>query len=213
VSTRPQSRGEEIANSAIHGAALLASLVALPLLLLARAGEGDGWRTAGAAIFGATLVLMYSASTAYHLVPRPDAKRILRVIDHGAIYLLIAGTYTPFLVGPLRGALGWSLLATIWGIALFGIVAKMTIGFRFPHLSTALYLGMGWLIVVALKPMAAEISPAGIAWLAAGGLSYTGGVIFYVTDGRLKYGHAIWHVFVAAGSACHFFAVYRYAAG
>ncbi len=204
---RPQSLGEEIANSIIHGAALLGSIAALPILVVAAVRRGDAWQIIGAAIFGATLVLMYSASTLYHAVTAPGAKLILRTIDHGAIYLLIAGTYTPFMLGVLRGPMGWTLLSAVWALALFGIVAKMTIGFRYPRLSTVLYLGMGWMIVIALKPMIAHISPTGIAWLAAGGLFYTGGVAFYVTDTRLKFGHAIWHVFVAGGSVCHFFAV------
>ncbi len=209
---RPQSLGEEIANSVTHGVALVASIAALPILVLQASRAGDGWQLAGAAIFGATLVLLYSASTLYHAIPFSRAKGVLRVVDHGAIYLLIAGTYTPFTLGALRGPVGWALFTTIWALALFGIVAKITLRFRYPRLSTALYLGMGWLIVVALRPLMTHVSPAGLAWLLAGGMCYTLGVAFYTTDWRLRYGHAVWHGFVTAGSVCHFCAVLWYSA-
>jgi hemolysin III len=207
MSRRPQSRPEEIANSVIHGFALLASVAGLPALVMAASGHRDPLHTTGAVIYGITLVLMYLSSTLYHAVPRPEAKSVLRKVDHSAIYLLIAGTYTPFMLSVLRGPVGYAILAAIWALAVFGTVAKLTIGFRYPRLSLALYLGMGWMIVFALQPLATHVSSAGIAWLVAGGLCYTGGVIFYVTDARLRFGHAIWHCFVAAGSACHFFAV------
>ena len=209
---RTQSMGEEIANSVIHGAALAASVVALPVLVAAAVGRRDMWQIVGGAVFGVTLVLLYSASTLYHAIPAPTVKRVLRVIDHVAIYLLIAGTYTPFMLGALRGPTGWTFLVTIWALAAFGIVAKVALRFRYPRLSTALYVGMGWLIVLAVRPLMTHVSPMGLAWLLAGGLCYTGGVAFYITDARLKYGHAIWHGFVAAGSACHFVAVLWYAA-
>ena len=209
---RPQSLGEEIANSVTHGVALLASLAALPVLVLAASGRRDAWQLVGGVVFGATLVLLYSASTLYHAIPASAAKRVLRVLDHGAIYLLIAGTYTPFTLGVLRGPVGWTFLVTIWALAVFGILAKCVYRFRFPRLSTALYLGMGWLIVLALRPLMTHVSPAGLAWLLAGGICYTTGVAFYATDGRVRYGHAVWHGFVAAGSACHFCAVLWYAA-
>lgn len=209
---RTQSMGEEIANSVIHGAALAASIVALPVLVAAAVGRRDMWQIVGGAVFGVTLVLLYSASTLYHAIPAPTVKRVLRVIDHVAIYLLIAGTYTPFMLGALRGPTGWTFLVTIWALAAFGIVAKVALRFRYPRLSTVLYVGMGWLIVLAVRPLMTHVSPLGLAWLLAGGLCYTGGVAFYITDARLKYGHAIWHGFVAAGSACHFVAVLWYAA-
>lgn len=209
---RPQSLGEEIVNSVIHGVALLASLAALPVLVLAASGQRDVWSIVGATVFGATLVLLYSASTLYHAIPSPRVKGLLRVLDHGAIYLLIAGTYTPFMLGALRGPIGWTLLVTIWALAIFGILAKYVYRFRWPRLSTALYLGMGWLILVAIRPLIAHVSPTGLALLAAGGICYTAGVVFYATDARIRYGHAVWHGFVAAGSACHFFAVLWYAA-
>lgn len=211
VEHRPQSVGEEIANSITHGVALLASLAALPILIVAGSERHDAWQLVGGAVFGATLVLLYSASTLYHAIPASPAKRVLRMVDHGAIYLLIAGTYTPFTLGALRGPVGWTFLATIWTLAVFGIVAKRLYGFRYPHISTVFYLAMGWLIVLALRPLAAHVSVAGLVWLLAGGLCYTAGVVFYATDGRVRYGHAIWHGFVAAGSVCHFWAVLWYA--
>ena len=211
MATRPQLLGEEIANSITHGAGLVASVAAIPILVLSAAANRDPWQVVGGAIFGATLVLLYLASTVYHALPDCEGKRVLRVIDHSAIYLLIAGTYTPFLLGVLRGPWGWSLLGTIWALALLGVMAKWVLRFRFPRLSTALYIAMGWLIVVAIRPLVTHISPAGLAWLVAGGVCYTAGVAFYATDTRLRYGHALWHLFVIAGSACHFMAVLRHA--
>ena len=212
TAARPQTLGEEIANAVTHGAGLLASIAALPVLVLAAAGQRDVWQIVGGAIFGTTLILLYLASTVYHALPVCRAKRILRVLDHAAIYLLIAGTYTPFTLGALRGPWGWALLATIWTLALVGIAAKCTLGFRFPRLSTVLYIAMGWLIVIALEPLATSVAPEGLAWLIAGGLCYTGGVVFYATDTRIRYGHALWHLFVIAGSVCHFIAVLGHAA-
>ena len=210
---RPQTLGEEIANAVTHGAGLVASIAALPLLILAAAGERDVWQIVGGAIFGATLVLLYLASTVYHALPACRAKQVLRVLDHSAIYLLIAGTYTPFTLGALRGPWGWALLGTIWALAILGVVAKFTLGFRFPRLSTVLYIGMGWLVVIALHPLATSVSPTGLTWLVAGGLCYTGGVVFYATDTRIRYGHALWHLFVIGGSVCHFIAVIGHAGG
>ena len=209
---RTQTLGEEVANAVTHGVGLLASLAALPVLVIAAALRHDRGQLVGGAVFGTTLVLLYAASTLYHAIPFPAAKRVLRIVDHSAIYLLIAGTYTPFTLGALRGPLGWTILTTIWSLALLGIVAKCVFRVRHERLSTALYVGMGWLIVVALGPLVARVSPAGVAWLFGGGVCYTAGVWFYVTDHRIKYGHTVWHGFVAAGSACHFFAVLWYAA-
>ena len=212
MTDRDQTFGEEIANSVTHGAGLLAGLAALPVLVIAAARRGDPWQIVADALFGASLVVLYLASTLYHAIPGARARRVLRVLDHSAIYLLIAGTYTPFTFGVLRGAWGWTLFGIIWSLAALGIVAKCTVGFRYPRLSTALYVAMGWLVIVAARPLATQLSPAGLGWLAAGGLCYTGGVAFFVTDGKVRYGHAIWHLFVIAGSACHFVAVLLYAA-
>lgn len=203
------SLGEEVANSITHGAGFLASLVALPVLAVSAAGRGDPLQMFGNVTFGAALVLLYGASTLYHAIPPCTAKRVLRTLDHSAIYVLIAGTYTPFAVGSLRGPWGWWLFGVIWSLAILGIVAKATVGHRFPRLSTVVYLLMGWLIVVAIRPLLASVPLAGLAWLLAGGLAYTGGVLFYVRD-RIRYNHMVWHLFVAAGSVCHFIAVLLY---
>lgn len=211
LSYRAQSTREEIANGVSHGVALVASIAAILLLLQAKSRQQDMLQITGSAVFGITLIVLYAASTLYHSIPLPRAKRILRVLDHGAIYLLIAGTYTPFMLGPLRGPVGWTLLVTIWLLAFLGILAKCLFRFRFPRLSTVLYLAMGWLILVAFGPLIAHVPSAGLWWLLAGGLFYTGGVVFYATDHCISYGHTIWHGFVAAGSVCHFFAVFWYA--
>ena len=210
---RPPTLGEEIANSVTHGLGLLGSVIVLPVLITAAAREGDAWRITSAAIFGISLVLLYTTSTLYHALRPSRAKRVFRVLDHSAIYLLIAGTYTPFLLGPLRGPWGWSLLATIWALAIAGIVMKSTLGFRWARLSTVVYLLMGWVGVVAIRPLLEHVSPIGLAWLLAGGLAYTAGVIFFTWDQRIRYGHAIWHLFVAAGSVCHVVAVLGYSGG
>lgn len=209
---RPQSRTEEMINSLTHGTGLLASLAALPVLVVAASGSQSAAHLVGSAVFGATLVLLYLSSTVYHALPVSPAKRMFRVLDHAAIYLLIAGTYTPFALGPLRGPWGWSLLGTIWGLALLGIATKSAPRFQHPRVSAALYLAMGWLGAVATGPILAHIPTAGVAWLVAGGLCYTGGVAFFLNDTRVRYGHAVWHLFVLAGSACHFVAVLRHAA-
>ena len=222
---RAQTMGEEIANAVTHGLGLAGAAVAAPLLVLGAVRRGgDAWHVGGALVFGLTLLLMYLASTLYHACPpgaaghprgdvRARRKRRLRLLDHVAIYLLIAGTYTPFLVGAMRGAWGWSLLGAEWALAGVGIAAKVRWGFRWPRLSTAVYVGMGWLAIVAVEPMLARLSPAGFGWLLAGGLCYTAGVAFYATDWRLRYGHAVWHLFVAGGSACHVWAALRHAGG
>jgi hemolysin III len=210
MSDRVLSTSEEIANSITHGLGLIASIAALPILLLKARSSNDPSAVLGATIFGVTLILLYATSTVYHALPLSKGKRFFRVLDHSAIYLLIAGTYTPFALGPLRGRWGSILLATIWTLALVGIVSKIRGGFRLPHLSLALYLAMGWLIVIAIKPLVENIPLAGIVWLAAGGLAYTGGVAFYAMK-RVRYHHMVWHLFVAAGSVCHFIAVLGYA--
>jgi len=189
---------------------LLASLAGLPLLLMAAASRGGTWQIIGCSIFAATLVGLYGASTVYHALPPSRAKATLQMVDHSAIYLLIAGSYTPFTLGVLRGAWGWTLFGLIWTLALSGIAFKLTVGLRFPRISTAFYLVMGWLAVIALRPLARAIPPAGLGWLLAGGLAYTVGVIFYMRD-RRRYNHTVWHLFVLGGSLCHFCAILWYA--
>jgi hemolysin III len=209
---RPQRRGEEIANAVSHGGALLLALAALPVLIVnSVARELGSASIVGVTIFGATLVLLYLTSVLYHALPEGTAKRVFRILDHAAIYLLIAGTYTPFTLGVLAGAWGWSLFGIIWALACAGIVAKAIGGVRFAAASLVLYLLMGWLVVIAADPMLTRVDPAGLGWLLAGGLAYTLGVPFFALDSRLRYGHFIWHLFVVAGSACHFVAVLNYA--
>ena len=208
---RPQSLGEEIANSLTHGIGLALSLAVLPILLVVAVHAGDPWRITAAGAYGASLVFLYLASTLYHALPSRRAKAVLRRCDHAAIYLLIAGTYTPFVLGPLRGPWGWSLFGVIWGLALLGVALKAVYGIRLPHLSTVLYVAMGWLIVVAAVPLVRQLSAPALGWLLVGGLFYTGGVAIYVRDQRIRFGHAVWHLFVLAGSAAHCWAVLGYA--
>ena len=210
--THEQSLGEEIANSVSHGLALVATLFGTPFLIVHAAREGTPGLIAGTSVFAATAILLYSASTLYHALPVGKAKRIFRVIEHSAIFLLIAGTYTPFTLGVLGGAWGWTLFGLVWGLAVAGVCLKALARKPHPILSTVLYLSMGWLIVLALDPMLARVPAAGLLWLLAGGLSYTVGVIFFATDSRVWYGHLVWHLFVMGGTACHYFAVYWYAA-
>ena len=209
---RPQSPREEVANALTHGFGFVASLVGLPLLVQLAGSRGDARHLVAILVFGVSLVLMYAASTIYHALPASRAKQALRVVDHVAIYLLIAGSYTPFTVGVLRGTWGWTLFGLVWGLAVVGILHKALLGFRFPRLSTIMYLGMGWLAVVAIGPLARAIPAPGIAWLVAGGLCYTAGVVFYVRD-HIPYHHTRWHLLVLAGSGCHYAAVLRYATG
>ncbi len=207
---RAPSLGEEIANSVTHGIGFVAFAIGLPILIATAAERGDTMQVIGCTVFATCLVLLYAASTIYHALPTSRAKHIFRVADHSMIYLVIAGSYTPFLLGVLRGPFGWTLCAVIWGLAALGILHKLLLGMRFQHVSTALYLGMGWLALVAIGPLTAHVPSPGLAWLGAGGLLYTVGVIFYAWDG-LRYGHMVWHLFVLAGSACHFVAVLNYA--
>lgn len=208
---RPQSGFEEMANSFSHGAAFVAAAIGTPFLLAEVARNGGVADVIGATVFIATVLLAYFASTIYHAVPWPRAKSVLRAVDHGSIFLLIAGTYTPFTLGVLRGGWGWTLFGLVWTLALAGVVMKAFGGVRFHKLSLGVYLGMGWLIIVAIVPLVERMAPAGLAWLVAGGLAYTGGVVFYALD-RYPYCHFIWHLFVITGTACHFVAVMRYAA-
>lgn len=206
---RRQNLGEEIANSLSHGAGFLAALAMLPILVIGALNDGAA-AVVGAAIFGATVALLYLTSTLYHALPANRAKRVFQIIDHAAIYLLIAGTYTPFTLGVLRGAWGWTLFGVIWGLAALGILIKSVQGIRYPRLSTAVYIAMGWLVLVAMKPLVSNVPAWGLFWLTAGGVAYTAGVAFYAAN-RMRYAHFVWHLFVLTGTACHFVAVFRYA--
>ena len=204
------SRPEELAHTLTAGLGIVACAIAIPWL--AWAAAGDALRLAGAMVFGTTALAMFTTSVVYHWEREPARKHRLRKLDHSAIYLLIAGTYTPFTLVAMQGAWGWSLFGVVWTLAVLGIVAKTTVGFRYPRLSTLLYLGMGWLIVVAIKPLRESLTAAEIAWIAAGGLLYTGGVPFYIWKTR-RFTHAVWHLFVLGGVACHFAAVLSLVSG
>ena len=204
------SLGEEIANSVSHGVGLLAAVAATPVLLHSAVRHGGSARIAGASVFAAAMVLLYLTSTLYHALPRNRAKRVFQILDHAAIFLMIAGTYTPFTLGVLRGTWGWTLFGLVWGLALGGVVLAAVGGVRYPKLSTSLYLAMGWLILVAIKPLWLRMPSEGLFWLLAGGLAYTVGVVFYAAK-RVRYCHFVWHLFVMAGTACHFIAVLRFA--
>lgn len=205
---RAQSLGEELANSISHGTGLLAALIALPVLVIGAVPNGAA-AIVGAVVFATTMILLYLTSTLYHALPPNRAKRLFQILDHGAIYLLIAGTYTPFTLGVLRGPWGWTLFGLIWALALTGVVLKSVWGIRRPRLSTGLYLAMGWLILAAAKPLWDAMPGWGLFWLAAGGVAYTAGVGFYAA--RQRYAHFVWHLFVLTGTACHFVAVLGYA--
>lgn len=200
---------EEIANSITHGFGMLLSIGGLVVLLNVANAYGNAWHVTACSIFGATLILSYASSTLYHSIPLAEAKRILKVVDHVAIYLLIAGTYTPFTLISLRGPWGWSLFGTIWGLAILGVILKTTMLGKIAGISTAIYLAMGWIVVVAIKPMLSAVEPGGLILLLLGGLAYSAGVIFYAWKG-LPYNHAIWHLFVLTGSLCHYFAILFY---
>lgn len=194
-----------------HGVGLLGAIAATPVLVVGAVRTGGAGIITGSSVFGAAMILLYLASTGYHAAPPGALKDRLRRVDHAAIYLLIAGTYTPFTLGVLGGPWGWTLFGVVWGMAALGASTKLAVGIRRPGLSTALYLGMGWLILVAIVPVVRLVPAAGLAWLFAGGLMYTIGAGFFAAP-RMRWGHVVWHVFVMAGSACHFFAVLRYAA-
>lgn len=208
---RPQSLREEIANSVSHGIGLAAALLATPFLLISTARQGSAWDITGAAVFSGTVILLYLASTLYHIFSKSRAKRVFRSLDHGAIFLLIAGTYTPFTLGVLRGGWGWTLFGFVWTLATLGIILEVMGGNRYRRFSIALYVGMGWLILIALRPLLSLMPPSGILWLVAGGITYTCGVAFYAAQ-HIRYSHFVWHLFVLAGTTCHFFAVLGYAA-
>lgn len=201
--------GEEIANSVIHGVGIVLGIAGLGVLTAFASLHGDAWHIVGCSIFGAALILLYTASTLYHSIPLPRVKTVLRTLDHSAIFILIAGTYTPFLLVNLRGPWGWSLFGVIWGLALAGIVLRIVRGRRSTLLSVGLYVGMGWAVVAAIQPLLNNVAPGGLLLLLVGGLAYTLGVVFYVWK-RLPYHHAVWHGFVLAGSIFHFFAILFY---
>jgi len=207
---RVQSLGEEIANSVSHGVGFLAAVAVSPILIISAVRHDGSAPIVGASIFAFTMMLLYITSTLYHAMALNKAKRVFQILDHGAIFLLIAGTYTPFTLGVLRGAWGWILFGLVWGIAVLGVVLKSLGGVRYKRLSTILYLAMGWLIIIAVKPLWIKMPTWGLFWLLLGGAAYTVGVGFYAAK-RIRYAHFVWHLFVIAGTVCHCIAVLGYA--
>lgn len=200
---------EEFFNALTHGAGIVASLVGGGALIVMSSIHGDAWQIAGSCVFTGSLVLLYAASTSYHAVRNETLKARLRIFDHASIFVLIAGSYTPFMLVGLRGGWGWSLCGVVWGLAIVGVVLKLFLTGRFEKTSTAIYLAMGWMAIIAAGPMMNALPSSEIFWIVCGGLSYTFGTIFYVSK-RIPYAHAIWHLFVLAGSACHFVAAYMH---
>lgn len=209
--SRPSTFGEEVANSISHGLGLVLAIVGLPFLIVNAMLKGSRLAVWGAAVFGGSAVLLYLASTLYHAVSHERVKAALQRADYGAIYLLIAGTYTPITLGVLRGDWGWGLLGVIWTLAVAGVIFKTVVGARFHRLSTLLYVLMGWVVIVAIRPLWLHMAPGGLAWLVGGGVAYSLGVVFFMQHERFRYSHFIWHLFVLSGTTCHFFAVLLYA--
>jgi len=197
---------EDLVNSATHGVGLLLALGALPVLIVAASLYGNVWHIVSFSIYGATLVLMYGTSTIYHATRYVPRKRWLQVVDHSSVFLLIAGTYTPFTFVTLNGGWGWSLFGVVWGLSAVGIGLKTVLGDRFELISTLIYIALGWLCLVAIVPLVHNLPLGGLVWLFVGGVAYTAGTIFYLWE-RLPFNHAVWHLFVLTGSVCHFFAV------
>ena len=208
---RPQSLGEEVANSVSSGVGLLAALVAFPILVITALNRGDLAGIVGATVFATTMVLLYLTSTIFHALPPNRAKRVFQILEHSAIYFLIAGTYTPFTLGVLRGDWGWTLFGLVWALAVVGTVFKALGGVRYTTFSTWVYLAMGWLVLIAIEPVLTLVPEWGLFWLLAGGIAYTAGAVFFMAE-RIRYFHFVWHLFVVLGTACHFVAVLRYAA-
>ncbi|MCH8526474.1 MAG: hemolysin III family protein [Kiritimatiellae bacterium] len=201
------SRKEELANGLTHGLGAVTAVPVLVLMVVRASLLGDPWMIVGVSIFGASLVLMYTCSTLYHALPASKAKARFRIFDHVSIFILIAGTYTPFTLGPLRGPWGWSLFGVVWGLALIGAVLKVFFTGRFGIVSVFVYIGMGWLVLIAFHPLLQAVSTLTVGLLAAGGMAYTLGTVFYASR-KLRYNHSIWHLFVLAGSVLHTLAIF-----
>ena len=208
LSAWTQSRGEELANSISHAVGLVGAIIGTPILLQAAFRHANIFFLVGTAVFTATMLLVYFGSMLYHAWPRTRVKSFLQVLDHSAIFLLIAGTYTPFALGPLRDAGGLTMLGIVWTLALFGVVMKTTRGpLRHRKLAMTLYLGTGWLGLLLIRPLALAVPWSAVLWLIAGGIAYTAGTLFFANE-RLRYAHFVWHLFVLAGTSCHFAAVF-----
>lgn len=204
-----QTVGEEIANAISHGLGVVAAIAITPFLIIRAIPHGAAAVT-GAAIFSASMIILYASSAIYHSLPQCKAKKIFQVFDHAAIFLLIAGTYTPFTLSALQGAWGWTLFGIIWGLAVLGVILKTIYTDGTSKLSIALYLAMGWLAIFAVRPLYDAMPAEGLFWILAGGVMYTGGVLFFAYDHRKKFNHFIWHLFVLAGTSCHVIAVIGY---
>jgi hemolysin III len=211
MNARTRTLNEELLNAISHGIGFLLSVASLPVFVL-HGGRGDRASVVGAVVFSVTMMLLYLASTVYHALPEGRAKQWFNRLDHAAIFLFIAGSYTPFVLGPLRSDLGWTLFGLVWACALAGMLLKVLNRLRHPLWSTGVYVAMGWLALIAAAPLLDRVGAEGLALLVAGGVAYTVGVVFFLLDGRLRYSHFIWHLFVLAGSTCHFFAALRHAA-
>ena len=212
IGNRDQTPGEEFANALSHGLGLLLAVAALPILVHSAAQRGGTANVVAASLFAGTMIVLYFVSTLYHALPAGRAKVWLNRLDHAAIYLFIAGSYMPFLFGVLGGAWGWSLFGVVWAAAALGVTAKLFDRLKHPLWSTGLYVAMGWVALVAAAPLIERMSAPGLAWLVAGGLSYTAGAVVFLFDSKLRYAHFAWHLFVIGGSTCHFFAALWYAA-
>lgn len=207
---RAQTFGEEIANAISHGLGFLLAVASLPILVWQAARHGTAINVAAVSVFSGTMILLYLVSSIYHALPPGRAKVWLNRLDHAAIYLFIAGSYTPFVLGVLRGGWGWTLFAIVWSAAVAGVAIKLLDRLKHPLVSTALYVAMGWVALLAFRPLIERVAPAGLAWLVAGGLSYTIGAVVFLLDSRVRYAHFVWHLFVLGGSVCHFFAALWY---
>ena len=205
-----ESRREEVANSISHGLGFVLAVAGAPLLIATAIRRGTVADVVAVSVFAASMALLYLSSTIYHALPPGRTKNAFHVLDHAAIYLLIAGTYTPFTLGVLKGGWGWTLFGLVWGLAALGVLLKVFAGIRWHGISTAVYVGMGWLIIIAAKPLWESLPLAGLIWLFAGGIAYTSGVYFYLKK-NMRYGHLVWHLFVVAGTGCHFVAILHYA--
>jgi hemolysin III len=210
---RPQTLGEEIANAISHGLGFLLAVASLPILVMHMSAQGSAINVVAVCVFSGTMMLLYLVSTLFHALPEGRAKNRLNRLDHSAIYLFIAGSYTPFMLGALHGVWGWTLFGIVWAAAAVGVTAKLLNRFKHPLLSTGLYVAMGWVAVIGAGPMMERISTAGIVWLVVGGLSYTLGAVVFLLDNRVRYAHFVWHLFVLGGSTCHFFAVLWHSQG
>lgn len=213
IAERPQTLGEEIANAVSHGLGFLLAVASLPVLAAFASRQGAPGSVAAACVFSVTMMLLYLVSAVYHALPPGRAKRWFQRLDHAAIFLFIAGSYTPFVLGPLRGPWGWALFGVVWGLAALGMVAKAFDRLQHPLWSTGLYVALGWLALVAVVPLVRQIPADGLALLVAGGLFYTVGAVFFLLDERVRYAHFVWHLFVLGGSVCHFLAALWHGTG